>query len=148
MLYISVLCSWRWAKKRSINCYCCIQLDFLYYLPVVSLVCMPDFIIAYSNVILKSRHASASPCWMPLCVMKGDERFDWILIWLCLLDINFSRKTLLHEARYLVIPHLTVQRIIIIEISIPTYIRMDSNLFLSHHIKTGIQRVYKYEPFH
>lgn len=55
---------------------------------------------------------------------------------------------MLHGPRYLVIPHSTVQKITITQISIAIYIRMDSNLVLYHHIKTGIQRVYKYEPFH
>jgi len=32
---------------------------------------MPAFLIAYFNVILKRRHASASPCRTPLCIVKG-----------------------------------------------------------------------------
>ena len=54
---------------------------------MVPLIGMPDFIIAYSNVILKRRHASASPFPTSLCIMKGAESLDWILIWICKLYI-------------------------------------------------------------
>ena len=43
---------------------------------MVPLVCMPDFLITYSNVILKRRHASASPCRTPLFIIKGAESFN------------------------------------------------------------------------
>ena len=54
---------------------------------MVSIVCMPDFLIAYSNVILKRKHATTSPYRTPLCIIKGAESFDWIMIWLSMLDI-------------------------------------------------------------
>ena len=48
---------------------------------------MPDFLIAYSNVTLKRRHASASPCRTPSCIVKGAKSFDQISIWICMPDI-------------------------------------------------------------